>query len=132
MAAYRSNSSDENLGELYQELIDAEFVVPVLIEGEIQIHQVRNDTRVNLFTMKNNNGDRYYLVFSSIKEMKDWQVKVPKNTIALTFSDLVSLLNKSPDIRGILVDPMSGNMVFEKELMNTLSEFDSTPPSALS
>ena len=127
MAAYRSNSSDENLGILYQELLDAEYVVPVLFEGETQISQVRNDTRVNLFTMKNNQGDRYYLVFSAIQEMKDWQVNVPKNTIALNFTDLVNLLEKSPNVKGILIDPLSGNMVFEKELMFTLSEFDSQP-----
>lgn len=127
IAAYRSDPSDENLGVLYMELCAASYVVPVIFEGDYNDTYVRSDTKVNLFTMKNTQNEKYYLVFSSINNFNSWQADVHKDTISLTFKDLVLLLGRSPHVSGILIDPHEGNMVFDKELMQMLYDISEKP-----
>lgn len=127
IAAYRSNDSEENLGSMYQELIDSTFIVPVIItpkpvEGE-EINLTK-DTRFNFYVMKNKDGARYLLIFSCLQSIKDWANTNKPDTVNLAFKDIVNILKKDESIQGILVDPMDGNMVFERELMFTLFEID--------
>ena len=130
MAAYRSNASDENLGYLYQELLHSTFFVPVIIEQKQYASDVdilKNETHVNLYTMKNGEGARYYLLFSSKETLNEFAQLARKESIQLNFRDLVRLLQKEEAVAGILLDPASGNMVFEKDLIFTLAEIDEEP-----
>ncbi len=112
MAAYRSQNTDENLGKLYNEISCATY--------HLTIGQV-NESTIHFDLMKNGNGDRYLLAFSSLSEVTDFFGK-EKKALSFGLSELIDLIKKDASLCGILVDPKSGNMVFDKELLESIYE----------
>ncbi len=130
IAAYRSNTSEENLGYLYRQLLNSTLAIPVIIEQKqfaSDAEILKNETHINLYVMKSNTGKRYYLAFSSKENLNAFHNGEMENSIPLNLHDLCRLLHKDERIAGILLDPESGNMVFERELLFTLEEIESEP-----
>ena len=127
MAAYRSNSNDENLGDIYNELINADFIVPLILPFEAKEGQeipLDNSTPIQFCILKNADGLKYLLLFTTSDKFDDWSTNPNINYTTLGFQHIVNILKKEEDISGILVDPRDGNMVFERELLFTLEEID--------
>jgi len=126
IAAYRSNNSDENLGNLYQGILEAEYLIPVIfdpkpVQSDEKI-QLDANTKIHFYTMKNNEEKRYYLAFSDQNQLNTWFQQEKPDTITLNFQDVLKMLVKDMNVSGLLVDPAEGNMVFERELLFALQE----------
>ena len=109
---YRQLEDDDSRAEMYRELYQAEFFLPVLDNSESQ---------TRFYILKNRAEERYLLAFSSLDKIEAY-LGHSSLCASLRFETICRLLKNDGDLSGILLDPNEGNMVFEKDLFEVLEE----------
>lgn len=114
-----------------QEMMRATFISPVMIDpppvkGEDGVNRIPAGSKVSFPLIHSKKGEKYFMAFTDIDELKLYQKEENPNVFALKFEDYVSMLLREDDMgrkseaMGIVINPMSSNIIMLKDTIANL------------
>ncbi|MDR1194663.1 MAG: enhanced serine sensitivity protein SseB [Peptococcaceae bacterium] len=110
-------------------LREARLLAPVVItpsledidkDGKIVL---KEDTSISFQSIKNEKGERFFLVFTDWDAIFHWRKEPDQQTLIVTFDDLNSLsANSRESIQGFVLNPGSHNVIIRKENLRAINE----------
>lgn len=92
---------------------------PLSGNGKIEIPK---DAKFNFKLIANAKGEQFFPLFTDIKEFHKWSKAEKINTIVVVFPQMADLVSKKPEIRGLVINPMSQNLMFTREILDAMLE----------
>ena len=73
-------------------------------------------TKITFYTVQNREGMRFFPVFTDREELDRWEMKgdARPRTVLVTFDDLMPVLRANAAFEGIVINPMSDNLLLLK------------------
>lgn len=119
LAALKETKTKENENKMFAEAKKARFLVPVMLSN------VNNQLQTRFVLVNTQDGKSYFPAFTDEEEAKKLDIKDQKERqyIVRNLKEF-ELLFKDPNNKatGIVINPMSANIVFPKELIKQLNE----------
>lgn len=127
MEAYLQNADDNNADKMLEQIVmHAQFLIPAggfpadsTGTGEMTIEK---DTTVQFHLISRQNGEQFFLAFTDWDELRKWKNAPDMQTVVLRFDDYAAMLEKSPHITGIAINPMSHSITLNRRLITALAE----------
>lgn len=128
MNAIRENENSETQNKFLQIAIQSTYFAPVdiisedgtLLEGTGKT-KIPEGSKFNFKLITNQNGERYFPLFTDIDEFQKWNQGKQIKTIVVNFPQMSSLVSKKPDeVAGFVINPMGQNMIFPKALLEDI------------
>lgn len=128
MNALKKDENPQTQGAFMAAAVKANYFAPVdvldsegnPIEGTGKM-EIPKDAKFNFKLLKNTNGESFFPMFTDIEEFQKWNKDEKIKTIVVNFPQMASLVIKKADVAtGMVVNPMSQNLVFNKDLIVNL------------
>lgn len=128
MNALREKEVPETQNAFLQEAVKAQYFAPVdiinadgtLMEGMGKM-EIPKDSKFNFKLIINNKGEQFFPLFTDINEFQKWNKSDRIKAIVVVFPQMAGLVSKRSDIiKGFVINPMSQNLVFTKELLDSI------------
>ena len=127
MNAVKANETKETQSAFVTAAIKAKYFTPVDIidatgaplEGSGKI-EIPKDAKFNFKLLKNQKGEQFFPLFTDINEYQKWNKSDKIKAIVVTFPQMADLVSKQPNTSGFVINPMSQNMIFTRELLDNL------------
>ncbi len=128
MEALKKEETRETQSAFIEQAVTARFFAPVdvvdadgnMLTGNGKI-DIPPDAKFNFKLIENAKGERYFAVFTDINEFQKWNKKDRVNTIVVVFPQIAQLaLEKTADVSGFVINPMSQNIIFSQEAISHL------------
>ena len=130
MDALKANENTDTQRVLIERVLTARFFTPVdvidadgkLVRGNGKI-AIPKDAKFNFKLIQNQKGENYFTVFTDINEFRKWSKTSEVNTIVVVFPQIAQLAAQKKDsIHGLVINPMSQNIIFTQEAIGNLLE----------
>lgn len=127
MNALRENENKDTQTAFVTAAIKAKYFAPadVLnsdgtpIEGSGKM-EIPKDAKFNFRMLINNKGEKYFPLFTDIQEFQKWSKSAQIKSIVVVFPQMADLVSKKPETSGFVINPMSQNLVFTKEILDSI------------
>ncbi len=135
-AEFRENESDENrqkINEANSKIINitlrATFIVPAIISQNTQLVQDKQNhlkfedkPQARFMLVKHKENGTFFPVFTDADEFAKMENKEGFNGINMKFSDIATLTEQTPNISGFVINPMSTNLPYTKEMLAQIKQ----------
>ncbi len=130
MNALRENENHETQNKFLQEAVKAKYFAPVdiinedgsLLQGTGKM-EIPQNSKFNFKLVTNQKGEQYFPLFTDIDEFQKWNKSEQIRAIVVVFPQMANLVDKkSESVKGFVLNPMSQNLVFTKELLDNILE----------
>lgn len=135
-AEFRENESDENrqkINEANSKIINitlrATFIVPAIISQNTQLVQDKQNhlkfedkPQARFMLVKHKENGTFFPVFTDADEFARMENKEGFNGINMKFSDIATLTEQTPNISGFVINPMSTNLPYTKEMLAQIKQ----------
>ncbi len=131
MNAIKANETSETQQAFVKAAVESKYFAPVdvmdsegkLIEGSGKM-EIPQGAKFNFKLIANSKGEQYFPLFTDIAEFQKWSKTEQVRTIVVTFPQMAGLVDKRADVtKGFVINPMSQNLVFPKELLDSMFKF---------
>ena len=127
MNALKENENKDTQSAFVTSALKAQYFTPVdiigadgkMLEGNGKM-EIPKDAKFNFKLIKNNKGDAFFPLFTDIKEFQKWNKNAKINTIVVNFPQMANLVSKNSETNGLVINPMSQNLIFTRELLDNL------------
>ena len=127
MNALRENENKETQSAFIGAAIKAKYFAPVdvlkadgtPIEGSGKM-EIPKDAKFNFKMLKNAKGEQYFPLFTDIDEFRKWSKTDQIKSIVVVFPQMADLVSKKDETSGFVINPMSQNLVFTREILDNL------------
>ncbi|HQD53525.1 MAG TPA: enhanced serine sensitivity protein SseB C-terminal domain-containing protein [Peptococcaceae bacterium] len=107
---------------LINEIIQAEFLVPVILEGKIENGVLCPGSTLHFKTLINDRNEAFFIAFTDWDELRKWS-KQSEQTVIAGYDDLKGLVFQEGDeISGFAINPYGQNFVLTPEIMQCFSK----------
>lgn len=128
MNALKKDENPQTQGAFMAAAVNANYFAPVdVLDGEgnplegTGKMEIPKDAKFNFKLLKNTNGESFFPLFTDIGEFQKWNKDEKIKTIVVNFPQMASLVIKKADVaNGLVVNPMSQNLLFNKDLIVNL------------
>jgi hypothetical protein len=117
---FLKEKSAENEFFLIQEITKANFITPIIFQGEIEDGVLKKDSIMSFKLITNSSDESFHLAFTDWEELGKWS-KEPEQTLISTYDDLKHMVLKSDGIKGFVINPFNQNFVITPEIMEYFS-----------
>ncbi|SDA11114.1 SseB protein N-terminal domain-containing protein [Ruminococcus sp. YE71] len=135
-AEFRENESDENrtkINDANSKIINltlrATFIVPAIISKNTQLVQDQQNhlkfeekPQARFMLVKHKENGTFFPVFTDDEEFAKMQNKEGFNGVSMKFADIATLTEQTPNIAGFVVNPMSTNLPYTKEMLAQIKQ----------
>ncbi len=128
MNALKENENKDTQSAFVTEALKAKYFAPVdilnpdgtVLEGEGKM-EIPKDAKFNFKLIVNNKGEQFFPIFTDISEFQKWNKDQKIKTIVVVLPQMASLAEKKDnEVKGIVINPMSQNLVFTNEILANL------------
>lgn len=120
MNQFLNEKSPENEFILIEEITKANFLTPIILQGEIEDGVLNKDSIISFKLITNNSDESFYLAFTDWNELGKWS-KEPEQTLISTYNDLRNMLMKTDNIKGFIINPYNQNFVITPDVIEYFS-----------
>lgn len=101
---------------LIKKIKKANYLVPIVFEGEIEGNIFKKDSTISFKLITNNLNQSFFLAFTDWDELGKWS-KEREETLISTYDDLSHMVLKSEHVEGFVINPYNQNFVITKEVI---------------
>ncbi len=125
MNRFLENRTAENELYLIKEITKANFLTPIIFNGEIENGVLKAQSTISFKMISNSAGESFFLAFTDWQELGKWSME-KEETLVTTYEDLKTLVIKDADkIKGFTINPFTQNIIITPELMEYFSHRNS-------
>lgn len=127
MEAIKQNENKETQTAFVSAAVKSRYFSPVDVinadgtplagNGKMEIPK---DAKFNFKLVTNSKGEQFFPVFTDITEFQKWNKNEKINTIVVVFPQMADLVSKKPETQGIVINPMSQNLIFTREILDAM------------
>lgn len=122
MNEFLNEKSAENEVVLIEKIMQAHFLTPVKIEGEIENGVIKTGTTISFKMLTNNSGESFFMAFTDWEELGKWS-KEKEEALISTYEDLKAMVeNDVQRVKGFVINPYGQNIAITRELMEYFSQ----------
>lgn len=124
----KEDDNKETQKKMIDEAFKAKFLVPCVIQMKPGTEQEQKrdttNTQVNFNMLKTQGGQMYFIAFTDMDSLKQWQDIPNQNGMIMTFEDIADMVLRAGDkAEGFVLNPITTNMAFHKiTLANIMKE----------
>lgn len=113
---------NEVMGNLISEIVmNARFLAVVKFSKEPSYDIdgtliLPDDANITFTMVNNNNGERFFPIFSETEELEKWKDVDASNTIQVPFNNIAMMLASNKNFSGFVLNPFSDNMTVSREI----------------
>jgi hypothetical protein len=120
MNGFLKEKSAEKEFILIEEITKANFLVPIIFQGEIAEGVLKKDSIMSFKLITNNSNESFFMAFTDWDELGKWS-KEREQTLIFTYDDLKHMVLKSEDIKGFVINAFNQNFMITPEVMEYFS-----------
>lgn len=127
--AVKKDPSAENSSKFLNEIVRAEFIIPVLMDRPAEFDKtageiiLEKDTQISFELIKTENGKLYYPLFTDGAELEKCGVKRDQQNLIVNFDDMAAMiLQPQNQVEGFTVNPMSDDMRFSVDIIAAMKK----------
>lgn len=121
MNKFLNERSAENEIVLIDRITQAQFLSPVILDGEIQNGTIKAGATISFKMLTNNSNESFFMAFTDWEELGKWS-KEKEQTLISTYEDLKSMVEKDAQrVKGFVINPYGQNIVITPELIQYFS-----------
>lgn len=125
MNKFLNERSAENEIDLIDRITQAQFLSPIIMDGEIQNGTIKASATISFKMLTNNSNEPFFMAFTDWEELSKWS-KEKEETLISTYEDLKSMVEKDAQrVKGFVINPYGQNIVITPELMQYFSQIKS-------
>ena len=127
IAEMRKKQTPEAQEAVLEEIVmNARFLIPAEIhmfseEEQKNLENPEHNARVRFCMMTNDKKETYFPAFTTMDELHKWSPSYDGETMALSFDEYAAMLSKSNDLKGMVIDPFSENLVIDSRMAEDLA-----------
>lgn len=122
MNEFVQERSVENELVLIERIMQAHFLTPVKIEGEIENGVIKAGSTISFKMLTNNSGESFLMAFTDWEELGKWS-RAKEEALISTYEDLKSIVeNDAQRVKGFVINPYGQNIIITPELMEYFSQ----------
>lgn len=124
----KEDDNKESQKKMMDEAFKAKFLVPCVMQmkpgTEQDAKRDTTNTLVNFNMLKTKGGQMYFIGFTDMDSLKQWQDIPNQNGMIMTFEDIADMVLRAGDkAEGFVLNPMTTNLAFHKiTIANILEE----------
>ena len=125
----KKDPSAENSSNFLNEIVRAEFIIPVSIDRPAEIDKtagdiiLEKDTEISFELIKTESGKLYYPLFTDGAELEKCKVRRDQQNLIVNFDDMAAiLLQPQNQVEGFTVNPMSDDMRFSVDIIAAMKK----------
>lgn len=124
----KEDDNKESQKKMMEEAFKAKFLVPCVMQmkpgTEQETKRDTTNTFVNFNMLKTKGGQMYFIGFTDMDSLKQWQDIPNQNGMIMTFEDIADMVLRAGDkAEGFVLNPMTTNLAFHKiTIANILKE----------
>lgn len=129
MEEMRKNSNQDTQNKVINIVLRSTFLIPCTVNKDAQLiadedNHVHFDERpqVKFLLVTHPQMGTFFPVFTDEEELKTFRSEKPYKGFAMKFSDLATLTEQTPSVKGFVINPMHQNLPFTKELLAIVKE----------
>ncbi len=115
----------------------ARFLVPANVQSEQQAQadangnvQLVDQPKISFILFNNNEGQKYFPLFTDIGELRKWEEHNQHQLAALSYKDLCEFIKRNPEnnIAGAVINPFGQNIMIPTESLFRISTTEAIAP----
>lgn len=121
MNKFLNDRSTENEIALIESISQANFLTPIILDGEIENGVLKKDSNISFKMITNTANESFFIAFTDWEELGKWS-KDKEQTLITSYEDLKDMVLKDATaIKGFVINPYGQNIVITPELMQYFS-----------
>lgn len=127
--AMRANFSPETQNVTINAALRSTFYVPAVIERKKEIVANANNEvkfeekpKARFLLIKKPDGETFFPAFTDADELAKFKANEPYQRVKMRFGDLATLVEQVQSIKGFVVNPMSHNLPFTREMLDGIKQ----------
>lgn len=135
-AVFKEDQNDENrkkLNDANNQIINltlrATFLVPAVIQQNTQLVQDKQNhlkfqdkPQARFMLVKHKENGTFFPVFTDMDEFVKLENKEGFKAVNMKFSDVATLTEQTPAVDGFVINPVSTNLPYTKEMLSKIKE----------
>lgn len=123
LKAMRANQNQDTLLKAVQALLDTKILAPAKwdkepVKAEDGSMNFDPDTKLSLMIVAGNDGSKYFPMFTSMDEVKNFYGSNPINCLILNIDQYLPFVEAAKEeVKGIVVDPAGADVPFQTEFL---------------
>lgn len=101
---------------LIKEIKEANFLVPIVFEGEIEDGILKKDSIIKFKLITNDLNQSFFPAFTDWDELGKWS-KEREQALISTYDDLYYLVLNNKNVEGFVINPYNQNFIITREVM---------------
>lgn len=133
---FKAEETDENRKKLMDAnnriiniTLKATFLVPAVIQQNTQLVQDKQNhlkfqdkPQARFMLVKHKENGTFFPVFTDMDEFKKLENKEGFKAVNMKFSDVATLTEQTPSVNGFVINPVSTNLPFSKDMLSTIKQ----------
>lgn len=108
--------------EFINAIKNGKYLTPIKFEGEICNNVIQKNSEMSFLRISNKNGEQFFPLFTDMEELKKWNPD-HNQTLVLTFIDAASLVDPKLKKGGLVINPMSTNIILTPEKIDYVNNY---------
>lgn len=127
--AMRENFTPDTQNVTINAALRGTFYVPAVIERKKEIvANAKNEVKfeekpkARFLLIKKPDGETFFPAFTDADELAKFKASEPYQRVKMRFGDLATLVEQVPSIKGFVINPMSHNLPFTREMLENIKK----------
>lgn len=126
--AMRANENQKTINAMVNEVMNARFLAPVMMEGEETFDEsgtmtLKKDTKMSFYTLQTQQKERYLMAFTDWEQLHLWKQGENIKAVVMGFDDYAALiLQEGSALAGFVINGFRENIPFPSALVRSLKE----------
>lgn len=133
---FKAEENDENKNKLFAAnnkiinlTLKSTFIVPAVIQQNTQLVQDKQNhlkfqdkPQARFMLVKHKENGTFFPVFTDMDEFVKLENKEGFKPVNMKFSDVATLTEQTPSVNGFVINPVSTNLPFSKDMLSTIKQ----------
>ncbi|MGI6606515.1 MAG: enhanced serine sensitivity protein SseB C-terminal domain-containing protein [Peptococcia bacterium] len=124
MEKYLTEKTNVNEVLLVDQIMQAEFLTPIILEGEIENGVLKPGSTLDFITIINEQNESYLMAFTDWAELRKWSDQ-QKQTMIVTYDDLKGMVSRDDSVSGFAINPYGHNFLITPQIMDYFAKINS-------
>ncbi|MBR1663505.1 MAG: SseB family protein [Ruminococcus sp.] len=127
--AMRADFTPETQNTTINAALRGTFFVPAIIEKKKEIvanadNEVKFEEKpkARFLLIKKQDGETFFPAFTDDEELSKFKSNEPYQRVKMRFGDIAMLVEQVPSIKGFVINPMSHNLPFTREMLENIKQ----------
>lgn len=124
MEKYLTEKTNVNEILLVDQIMQAEFLTPIILEGDIENGVLKPGSSLDFITIINEQNESYLMAFTDENELRKWSDQ-QKQTMIVTYDDLKGMVFRDDSVSGFAINPFGQNFIITPQIMDYFAKINS-------